>query len=153
MSAWESKKFELESNGLIHSWKGKSAHILRPCGHIRRCTIEKLNVINGEVSVTVCFNEKGKLRRKATCPSALVATQMLWFQNNVCSSDDEDNNTCHIHPPIGPLPPLECGNVEILSSEQKRTLTWKLDIVNLLVLELIKVQARSRELEDLTTGG
>jgi hypothetical protein len=76
-----------------HNWKDRIGHVIRAKGQVTRAVIENLIVGPHRVLLMVRWQSKGKTRRKAVSPVALLCAQILWIANDIIS-DDSDDESC-----------------------------------------------------------
>lgn len=119
-----------------HNWDGFNCHLSRPDKKIKRCVIGKLDLVDDCCGVWVDFQINGKKQTKRVSPILLASVNTSWFDNSVCSEDDEDDETYEfsVLPPIKPLPIWSIDNIEhFVPSKKIACVQWHVDQVNQLI--------------------
>lgn len=76
-----------------HSWHNRICHITRKNGGATRVRIKDLVIFPHRILMNVIWIEKKQTKRKSVSPLMLIATQVLWIDENIVS-DDSDSDSC-----------------------------------------------------------
>lgn len=138
-----------------HSWRGRTAHVLRDFlsedaqwvleeevktdHHACRFHIEEIeSKKDGNVVVHGFFNARGKTVRKQVTPMMLVLGQVLYGAQYIVSDKEEDDAPVPVLP-AKRLPPLTCADTGFLSQGQRAKLDMVLKEVNVAIALMDKI--------------
>ena len=76
----------------LHSWFGKSSHVVRADGRVLRARIGRVTVsVDKQVGVDLLFRDQHKALRKTVSPMFIAALRILWLNRDIVSEEEEDD--------------------------------------------------------------